>query len=93
MRNGGCFRFWQRLRSGCGMTATAGKQKQPVAVAGTRYIPNGVFVPYAEWLGRLIMIELEFLDEPNPLERFFRFGSDPSGMVMPIKVILAKEDV
>ena len=29
------------------------------------------------------MMEIEFLDEPNPEERYYRWGTDPGGMVRP----------
>lgn len=36
------------------------------------------------------MVEIEFLDEPDPLQRFFRFGTDMQGMVNPVKVSLVR---
>lgn len=36
--------------------------------------------------GELTMIEVEFLDELDPNERYFRLGVSPEGMVCPIGI-------
>ena len=36
------------------------------------------------------MIEIEFLDEPDPLQRYFRLGTDPRGMAAPAAVRLRR---
>jgi hypothetical protein len=37
---------------------------------------------------RPFMVEIEFLDEHDPQHRYFRFGTDPRGLVLPVAVAL-----
>jgi hypothetical protein len=36
--------------------------------------------------GEIDMIEIEFVDEPDPLARYFRWGTNPAGMVQPVAI-------
>lgn len=48
---------------------------------------RGLAERYARQIAeRPFLVEVEFLDEPNPLERFMRYGTDPHGMVMPVAI-------
>ena len=77
-----------------------GFQNQVLRFAETVEIPvddipglvEAMATRHAEQLvsGGLHMVEFEFLDELNPNERFFRFGTDPSGMVMPVQIDITK---
>lgn len=37
---------------------------------------------------RPFMVEIEFLDEHDPLARYFRVGTEASGLVIPIEIAL-----
>ena len=41
---------------------------------------------YLTLQGEIDMIEIEWLDEPDPNQRFFRIGTNPAGMVAPVEI-------
>jgi hypothetical protein len=49
----------------------------------------------AEHLALLVenpgFVEVEFLDELDPLQRFFRIGTDPSRMIAPIAIQISEQ--
>lgn len=68
--------------------------KDQVEVEGDDALEESLLLQLAEKHGDQIarhalhMIEIEFLDEPDPIQRFFRFGTDRAGMVEPVRIDL-----
>jgi uncharacterized protein YfcZ (UPF0381/DUF406 family) len=62
------------------VSAADGELEQMLPVLAQRHARDLMADPH--------MIEIEFLDEADQLQRFFRFGTDPRGMARPLRVDL-----
>lgn len=76
-------------------------KKGKLALFEQREIPDDKWEDVADQLGeehaeKLFeephMIEIEFLDEPDINQRFFRFGTDPNGMIEPMQIALEPKE-
>jgi hypothetical protein len=78
-----CFRGWKT-----GVMKCAFEERVEVSDAEIESVLPRLAEKHAEMLAAGGMVEVEFLDETDVKQRFFRFGTDPARMVRPIAIDL-----
>lgn len=81
-----CFRGWKTGASKC-----AFQERVSVSEDELETLLPKLAERHIEMLAKGGTVEIEFLDEPDEMKRFFRIGSDPSRMVRPIPIDLTEK--